>query len=188
MADYYRGSITIGGHLQSTILPDFISVLRAACFEDLEGDIQDVVNGCLEKGEVLDLSGDEARFGHFDEVEQFCETYNIPFRAAANSYCEYPADVTYFDGHNIQKVPTDEEGCTIVPRSSLDRYMMVIEELSSDPSQLPLHVNSTSKYYTVVSSTMLRTGITDGISTLREVLSERFPDLSNIILPPLTLV
>ncbi len=189
MADHYYGSIIIGGALSTELLPDFIRLLQGAGSDDISSvDMPKEVEDCIAQGRSFELSSCEARYGHFEEVEIFCKDNGLPFRAAANSYCEYPADVTHYDGSVVRSATTDSEECTTVPRGSLDEYINVIMELAGDASKIPLYVNSNSIFYKGVSAAILKTGLTDGLAILKEILSERFPDLSNAYVPPLTLV
>ena len=202
MADYYYGSIQIGGSISSAILPAFVSVLVDAGFEDIEGYdydnpqqpqrlIEALIEQCKEKPFTLDFSSCEARYGHFEGVEDFCRKNGLTFKASTNSYCEYPAGVTYYDpnlnGGKDQGVDTDDKGSTILPRSTLDRYLETIKELTEDMSRIPLTMDAGDSYYNTVGRIILDIG-TNPLEVLTKILEKRFPDLGGKEVPALTIL
>lgn len=102
MSDRFAAEITIGGKIART---DFIKLFKVAEGEGLclewgdTGSMPDTPQELLEAvepGEPLVLNDAEARYGMFEELEQFCFEHGIAYSRHSDARYEYDGEIAWW--------------------------------------------------------------------------------------------
>ena len=105
MSDWFAGKITIGGKLSRRK----VQGLAKAVIEDGAGPDGDckfpdeahvvfaIENAAIE-GTAFEVMDDEARYGEFEAIEDFCQENHIPFICRSEAFGEYEAQMGVYDG------------------------------------------------------------------------------------------
>ena len=102
MADYSPASIIIGGKLKKRKLKAFLEVLNSCDFQGSNTD-----GPCSpENGEELlreldtegrlDMWDESARWGRFEELEDFCEKNKLWFQRHTSGFYDHPEHIAFF--------------------------------------------------------------------------------------------
>jgi hypothetical protein len=59
---------------------------------------------------ALMLYDDQANYGCFEDLEQFCKDEKLPFRRTCDARYEYNGEIVYFDGTFIIEMDGDQHG------------------------------------------------------------------------------
>ena len=119
MADYYPGEIHIGGPIPQKAIQELIQKI-VGTGASLEGFGERVVtetsaHQALSENQIIDLYADQARYGRFEELEDFLVRNGIHFTLHCEAYCEYEAEKVYYrGGMRILSLPSDQSGNLLV--------------------------------------------------------------------------
>lgn len=118
MGDYYSAQITIGGNINSSILPELASIIVQEGMVDYTScelseseairAIRDAANGGL----TLTLKNYEARNGTFEDLESFLVKNRIAFDRSCDAYCEYDGEVNMYRPIHEGNIPENYFGFT----------------------------------------------------------------------------
>jgi hypothetical protein len=105
MSDYFPGSIEIGGKVPKALAQELVdAVVNAGAAEgdDWGGEgwepetPEDLLKSAKESGGTLRLCNDQARYGEFDELEEFCRLNGIAYSRHSDAKYEYDAENVEF--------------------------------------------------------------------------------------------
>ena len=119
MADYYPGEIHIGGPIPKRVILELIQKM-VATGASLEGFGARAVTKitalqALRDNPIVDLYADQARYGRFEELEDFLVRHGIHFNLHCEAYCEYEAEKVYYrGGMKVLSLPSDQSGNLLV--------------------------------------------------------------------------
>lgn len=122
MADRVSASITIGGTLSATLLPDLLAAIEnEGLSTDWDG--EPFVADQLVLNEPLMLMAHEVAWGHFGELEVFCIEQGLFFaRWSGASHGQRGAQRRVFSGSGEPLSYTaDEDDCILIDRSTAER-------------------------------------------------------------------
>jgi hypothetical protein len=98
MADCFPGEIVIGGKVPSVLLEEFLGEVASTYafvggYEGAPfgGRTAEELRGALDENGHLRLADPEARFGQFEELEEFCVRHGIPFDRHSDARYEFDA-------------------------------------------------------------------------------------------------
>ncbi|MFC1783811.1 hypothetical protein ACFL02_09550 [Planctomycetota bacterium] len=119
MSDYYPGEIHIGGPVPQAARNELIKqiVATGASLEGYCGGVitEETTGKALLVNKTIDLYADKARYGRFEELEDFLVTRGIHFNLHCEAYCEYEAEkVFYRGGKRVLSLPSDQSGNLLV--------------------------------------------------------------------------
>lgn len=78
MADRVSASITIGGTLQRSLLPDLAALVQAEGLS-IEWDGEPFILAMFREGVPLELMAHEVAWGRFEHLETWCVEHGLPF-------------------------------------------------------------------------------------------------------------
>lgn len=155
MADYFPGAIHIGGPIRSFIVKRLIAAIvdEGVSLDDYGGPAateEDLRRAFEQRGDVVRLYDDEARYGQFDELEEFLVRHRIHFDRHSDSRYEFDAENAYYRGgkHPLVMLATEsgqplvacEEVLEILGNAGLGEpaKLEAIRRLVSPPEMSPL--------------------------------------------------
>ena len=119
MSDYYPGEIHIGGPIPQAAIKELIEqiVATGASLEGYCGGgvTEETARKAILENKTIDLCADKARYGRFEELEDFLVRHGIHFNLHCEAYCEYEAEkVFYRGGQRVLSLPSDQSGNLLV--------------------------------------------------------------------------
>ena len=103
MADCFPGEIKIGGSVPASLLDEFLREVvstggSVGGYDGAASDCRDAegLRQALDGKGHLQLADAEARFGQFEELEDFCVRHGIPFDRHSDAKAEYDAENVRF--------------------------------------------------------------------------------------------
>ena len=98
MADYMAAHIEIGGKLARWKLNELLSLIEELSAEDDSSSPlnQEYLQTCTDENKPLALYDDQARYGEFPELEQFCIANNLTFNRRSSPKYEYEGQIKVF--------------------------------------------------------------------------------------------
>jgi len=132
MSDRFSAQILIGGNLPKAKVPDFLKALEADGVrhewgehyiraEEGEQALTKSEYGRENGTKVLRFCDEEACYGQFEKVEEFCEKNKLSFDRNSEAYCSYDAEtVSFRPGHRDCRF-SDQNGNPLVPVSAITR-------------------------------------------------------------------
>ena len=102
MGDYYSAQLTIGGNINSSILPELASIIEQegmvddSSYELSESEAIQAIHDAANSKQTLTLRNSEARNGTFEELESFLVKNRIAFDRSCDAYCEYDGEVNMY--------------------------------------------------------------------------------------------
>ncbi len=136
MADHFPAEIHIGGPIPRDILDELVKEI-VATEASLKGYTEDTVTDesarkAFQEGKIIDLYDDQARYGSFEELENFLIEHEIHFDRHHDSYCEYSAENVYCRGNQeILNRPSNQNGDVLIRR---DDIMSILNNNALDNS------------------------------------------------------
>jgi len=124
MADHFPAEIHIGGPIPRDILDELVKEI-VATEASLKGYSEDTVTDesarkAFQEGKIIDLYDDQARYGSFEELENFLVEHEIHFDRHHDSYCEYNAENVYCRGNQeILNRPSNQNGDVLIRRDDI---------------------------------------------------------------------
>lgn len=118
MGDYYSAQITIGGNINSSILPELASIIVQegmvdnSSYELSESEALQAIRDAANSKQTLTLRNNEARNGSFDEMESFLVKNRIAFDRSCDAYCEYDGEVNMYRPIHEGNIPENYFGFT----------------------------------------------------------------------------
>jgi len=113
MADYIAAHIEIGGKLARTKLTELLSLIHQLSSEDYSSSPpnQEYLQTCTDENKPLALYDDQARYGEFPELEQFCIANNLTFNRHSSPKYEYEGQIRFFSPDSGEQIigATDED-------------------------------------------------------------------------------
>lgn len=119
MSDRYPAEIHIGGPIPRTLLDELVKeiVATGASLDDYGGRIvtNESVQEVFQKGQIVKLCDDQARYGSFEELEDFLVRRGIHFNLHCDAFCEYDADNVYYrGGKKVLSLPASQKGNILI--------------------------------------------------------------------------
>jgi len=112
MADYMAAHIEIGGKLARTKLSELLSLIEELSSEDYGSSSpnQEYLQTCADENKPLALYDDQARYGEFVELEEFCIANNLTFNRKSSPKYEYEGQIRLHSPDSGDKIigATDE--------------------------------------------------------------------------------
>ena len=102
MGEYFPGEIQIGGKLKAELLDEFLQVVRDSGALDEEYDepftatSAEELDGFMNGDGHLSLADPEARYGHFEEIEEFCQAHELSYNQHNDPKYEYDSENVYW--------------------------------------------------------------------------------------------
>jgi hypothetical protein len=155
MADYFAGQIEIGGPLHSRTLNALIGAIinygRLSLVGYGDVPASDVtLREAFQTGPTVKLYDDQARYGQFDELEEFLVRRHIHFDRLRDARYEYNAELVRYRGRGKPAVfPSNTDGQMLVKveevlrilgnrRLTADRKLQAVWLLVAPPEAAPL--------------------------------------------------
>ncbi len=106
MADYMAAHIEIGGKLARCKLNELLSLIEELSAEDYGSSSpnQEYLQTCADENKPLALYDDQARYGEFPELEQFCIANNLTFKRHSSPKYEYEGQIRLFSPDSGERV------------------------------------------------------------------------------------
>ena len=102
MSEHFPAEIHIGGPIPRAVLAKLIA---AALAEDASlrdyGEApatKESLKDAFREGQIVSLYDDQARYGHFPDLEDFLVKHGIHFDRHGDSFCEFNAENVYYRG------------------------------------------------------------------------------------------
>ena len=147
MADYMAAHIEIGGKLARTKLKELVSLIEELSAEDdwNSPPNQEYLQTCADENKPLALYDDQARYGEFPELEQFCIANNLTFNRKSSPKYEYEGQIRFFSPDSGEQViGATDEGEPYLKWSELKDYrergftlQEVIEKIAEYDGNVP---------------------------------------------------
>ena len=119
MSDRYPAEIHIGGSMPRALLDNLVKeiVATGASLDDYGGRIvtQEFVQEAIQEGQIIKLCDDQARYGSFEELEDFLVRHGIHFNLHCDAFCEYDGENVYFrGGKRLLSLPASQKGNILI--------------------------------------------------------------------------
>ena len=147
MADYMAAHIEIGGKLARTKLSELLSLIEELSAEDYGSSSpnQEYLQTCADENKPLALYDDQARYGEFPELEQFCIANNLTFNRHSSPKYEYEGQIKVFSPDSGEQViGATDDGEPYLKWSELKDYhdegltlQKVIEKVAAYDGNVP---------------------------------------------------
>ncbi len=147
MADYMAAHIEIGCKLARCKSNELLSLIEALSAEDYwsSPSNQEYLQKCADENKPLALYDDQARYGEFPELEEFCIANNLTFNRKSSPKYEYEGQIRFFSPDSGEQViGATDDGEPYLKLSELKDYQdkglilqQVIEEVEEYDCDLP---------------------------------------------------
>lgn len=118
MSDRYPAEIHIGGAVPRTLLDELVrKVMETGVSLNGYDDgcaTEDEIRAALREGKILDLCDCQARYGHFDELEEFLIQNGIHFNHHREACYEYDAENNYYRGGRVLTMAANQCGGSLL--------------------------------------------------------------------------
>lgn len=162
MSDRMAAKIIIGGNLPKEVMQELLEMASGYSVENFGGPefrfnsakkLRTNLKNALERsedGKRLYLYDDQASWGEFADIEQFCQENGIPFDRYTASMYEYPAEKVMFrtgmESPIQLECSSSDEKEAIVPESIVKK---AIEAIRKDPTDFTSDaVKQLEEYFT----------------------------------------
>ncbi len=125
MADYMAAHIEIGGNLARTKLTELLSLIHDLSAEDYWSSPpnQEYLKKCTDENKPLALYDDQARYGEFPELEEFCIANNLTFKRHSSPKYEYEGQIRlHSPDSGEQVIGATDDGDPYLKLSELKDY------------------------------------------------------------------
>ncbi len=146
MADYMAAHIEIGGKLASCKLNELLSLIEELSAEDYSSSPpnQEYLQTCRDENKPLALYDDQARYGEFPELEQFCIANNLTFNRHSSPKYEYEGQIRFYSPDSgDQVIGATDDGEPYLKWSELKDYQkkgLSLEEVIAKVAEYDGHV------------------------------------------------
>jgi len=190
MSDPMYGKIIIGGKLKKKLVPELIEAIKENVWNEFSGeDIKSMVEACKQNPEAIEFYEPQAKYGWFEELENFCQEHGLTFYRFSGGGYECPPEVCSWDGDKKEEYYTtcDTNEHPVLDRDDVYQFIVPIEELVKDPTKIPLYINE--RYSDpewrkqVVAKYLSKHPSTDATRVLKAVINERYQQPVEV--PPL---
>ncbi len=147
MADYMAAHIEIGGKLARCKLNELLSLIEELSAEDYGSSPpnQEYLQTCADENKPLALYDDQARYGEFPELEEFCIANNLTFKRHSSPKYEYEGQIRFYSPDSSEQViGATDEGEPYLKWSELKEYQErgltlqeVIEKVAEYAGNIP---------------------------------------------------
>ena len=147
MADYMAAQIEIGGKLARTKLTELLSLIHELSAEDYSSSPpnQEYLQTCTDENKPLALYDDQARYGEFPELEEFCIANNLTFKRHSSPKYEYEGQIRFFSPDSGERnISATDDGEPYLKWSELKDYhdegitlQKVIEKVAAYDGNVP---------------------------------------------------
>jgi len=122
MADRVSASITIGGTLPRSLLPDLAALVQEQGLST-EWDGETFTPAMFREGVPLELMAHEVARGRFEALESWCVEHGLPFaRWSGASAGQWGAERAVFTGEGeVQCYAADEDDYLLIGRCTVER-------------------------------------------------------------------
>ena len=122
MADRVSASITIGGTLSQSLLPDLSALVEAEGLST-EWDGEPFTLAMFREGAPLELMAHEVAWGRFERLESWCVEHGLPFARWSGGYSgQWGAERTVFTGAGeARSYAADEDDYLLIGRCTAER-------------------------------------------------------------------
>lgn len=141
MADRVSASITIGGTLPRSLLPDLAALVQAEGLST-EWDGEPFTLSMFREGEPLELMAHEVAWGRFEHLETWCVEHGLPFARWSGAYCgQWGAERVVFTGAGeVRSYAADEDDYLLIGRCTverLDSYEAILAHFAAGDFAVP---------------------------------------------------
>ncbi len=147
MADYMAAHIEIGGKLARCKLTELLSLIEELSAEDYGSSSpnQEYLQICADENKPLALYDDQARYGEFPELEEFCIANNLTFNRHSSPKYEYEGQIRFFSPDSGERnISATDNGEPYLVLSELQDYqkkglslLEVIEKVAEYDGHVP---------------------------------------------------
>ena len=147
MADYMAAHIEIGGKLARCKLNELLSLIEELSAEDDSSSPlnQEYLQTCTDENKPLALYDDQARYGEFPELEQFCIANKLTFNRKSSPKYEYEGQIRFFSPDSGERnISATDAGEPYLVLSELQDYhdegltlQEVIEKVAEYAGNMP---------------------------------------------------
>ena len=126
MADYMAAHIEIGGKLARCKLTELLSLIHELSAEDYGSSSpnREYLQICADENKPLALYDDQARYGEFPELEQFCIANKLTFNKKSSPKYEYEGQIKLFSPDSGEQViGATDDGEPYLKLSELKDYL-----------------------------------------------------------------
>lgn len=122
MADRVSASITIGGTLSRSLLPDLAALIEAEGLST-EWDGEPFTPAQFPDNAPLELMAHEVAWGRFERLESWCVEHGLPFARWSGGYSgQWGAERTVFTGAGeARSYAADEDDYLLIGRCTVER-------------------------------------------------------------------
>ena len=125
MADYMAAHIEIGGKLARCTLNELLSLIEELSAEDYWSSFpnQEYLQKCTDENKPLALYDDQARYGEFAELEEFCIANNLTFKRHNSPKYDYEGQIRFYSPDSGDKIiGATDDGELYLKLSELKEY------------------------------------------------------------------
>lgn len=125
MAERSSAYITIGGNLPERALESFIAVIensRLTLDWEFPADGEDLMETLTSPGPLV-LMDNEAAWGEFPALEEYCRKHNFSFVRVSESGPGYAAEIVWHTPDGEGETEADDDGYPMVPLNELRRIL-----------------------------------------------------------------
>lgn len=153
MADRFTAEIEVGGNLSPLLVADFISAANKSYALMEWGEWNEVDPAFIERAafnkEPVRFVNEEAAWGEFLELEEWCREHNLTYVRQSESGYEYPGETAWWEPGmlNPDMLPSESDGEVYINIRELKRWKEqgrnlddVITHLSRVPTVPPIAI------------------------------------------------
>jgi hypothetical protein len=155
MSDNFPGTISIGGFIPRALIPELLEVIQgeglAYDYDEsppkTEENLLEIARDPNNHGYLV-LKNSEARYGYFEDLEEFLISHHIPFHRHSDGYGEWDAEIVEyrpeFEATRLFSAYQMDESKPLVPSETIQRLIAPLKAFMENPGQagamLPLQV------------------------------------------------
>lgn len=154
MSDRFPGDITIGGKIPRQLLDELAGMIASEGvsidwqYAIDKGAVRVAIEAAADRGETIRFTDDQARFGQFEELENWLTSHGIDFDRHSDARYEYDGENAYgrnrkrpvvmnSDQSNNDLVNAAEVRKILASQAPADRKLTQIAKLATVPPALP---------------------------------------------------
>ena len=181
MAEYFWGSISIGGKVKKDLIQKLHNVLISEINEETSPEeIMNDLQACVDKPLPVEWSQSDACWGEFPDIQIFCKEHNIQYLVKSDSNMDCTNQMVSYDGNREIQVLCNQDYDPVISKPQFSMYLAAAKKFAEDLTLVPLHLDSECIHDRLVALVIAKYNITDPLTILETIINERFPDIDNI--------
>ena len=186
MSDTFYGQIEIGGKIKKDLVPELIEVLSGELCDTGGDSVKDQVEAAIIGHSSLEFTESDARWGRFEDTEEFCKKHGLEFEIEVGNYYDSEAYIVRYEGAGEERqVRTDHGHARVLHKGELKQFIIDAKHLCENPEKIPLLINEEKKYLpeVIIAKEMAKTGLKEPMEVIEHIIEVLSPEFSQV--PPL---